>query len=347
MIALVTVCASTFISTSVALASPNKKQPLHPPFQLKRLDHVVLRCRNFQPMFDFYTNILGCTVDDPILENVGRFGGALTHLRAGEQTMIDLLSYDTTHLTQEGEEAVIIMHGGGKGIHDNDSRMGVSEILLSSSQSTLDHLCLLVDPFDETKIVDYLQANGIDIFASGQRKGAEGVGPSVYFEDPEGNVIELKGPVGQKSSMSAASAFTTNQLASKSITTIASSNVISGESSEVKCIDDREDISLQSEQEQENQNQASWVSITPCVRICRYNADFYGGQVCIGCFREGFEIGAWSSMSDAERSMTLLDAADRCPDASKAGEWVLEGSVSKEELLRQSRFWSQRGGSQQ
>jgi predicted Fe-S protein YdhL (DUF1289 family) len=109
------------------------------------------------------------------------------------------------------------------------------------------------------------------------------------------------------------------------------------------------DISLRSEQEQENQNQgaSSWVSITPCVRICRYNADFYGGQVCIGCFREGFEISAWSSMSDGERSMAVLDAADRCPDASKAGEWVFEGSISKEELLKQSRFWSQRGGSQQ
>jgi hypothetical protein len=26
------------------------------------------------------------------------------------------------------------------------------------------------------------------------RYGAEGEGPSVYIEDPEGNVIELKGP---------------------------------------------------------------------------------------------------------------------------------------------------------
>jgi hypothetical protein len=28
------------------------------------------------------------------------------------------------------------------------------------------------------------------------RYGAEGEGPSVYIEDPEGNTIELKGPPG-------------------------------------------------------------------------------------------------------------------------------------------------------
>ena len=27
-----------------------------------------------------------------------------------------------------------------------------------------------------------------------QRYGAEGSGPSIYIEDPDGNVVELKGP---------------------------------------------------------------------------------------------------------------------------------------------------------
>ena len=73
---------------------------------------------------------------------------------------------------------------------------------------------------------------------------------------------------------------------------------------------------------------------TPCVRICRYNADFYNGQVCIGCFRETFEIAQWNkaSMSNLERSYTLLDAADRHVE-------TFEGSITKEELQRQAMLW--------
>jgi predicted Fe-S protein YdhL (DUF1289 family) len=72
---------------------------------------------------------------------------------------------------------------------------------------------------------------------------------------------------------------------------------------------------------------------TPCTRICRYNAEFFDGQVCIGCFRETYEISQWSSnMSNMERSYVLLDAADRVDSA-------FEGSISKEELMRQASAW--------
>ena len=84
-----------------------------PPFQISKLDHVVIRCRNFQEMFDFYTNILGCTIDQPD-KDVGRFGGVLTHLRAGS-CMIDLMSYDEVQLTDQGRETVLKLHSGGQG----------------------------------------------------------------------------------------------------------------------------------------------------------------------------------------------------------------------------------------
>jgi catechol 2,3-dioxygenase-like lactoylglutathione lyase family enzyme len=32
------------------------------------------------------------------------------------------------------------------------------------------------------------------VTAAGQRYGAEGEGPSIYIEDPDGNTVELKGP---------------------------------------------------------------------------------------------------------------------------------------------------------
>mmetsp|Transcript_3988 Transcript_3988/g.6678 ORF Transcript_3988/g.6678 Transcript_3988/m.6678 type:complete len:114 (+) Transcript_3988:57-398(+) len=78
---------------------------------------------------------------------------------------------------------------------------------------------------------------------------------------------------------------------------------------------------------------------TPCTRICRYNADFYDGQVCIGCYRDTFEISQWSSMSNVERSYALLDAADRIGDDGSLSSY--EGAVSKEELLKQAKCWGE------
>ena len=51
-----------------------------------------------------------------------------------------------------------------------------------------------VEPFDAPSIRAHFLAHGIDIGSEGQRYGAEGEGPSFYVSDPEGNVVELKGP---------------------------------------------------------------------------------------------------------------------------------------------------------
>jgi len=60
----------------------------------------------------------------------------------------------------------------------------------------MDHLCLRVAPFDRDAIVRQLAPFGISVGETVERYGAEGNGPSVYFDDPEGNQIELKGPPG-------------------------------------------------------------------------------------------------------------------------------------------------------
>ena len=41
---------------------------------------------------------------------------------------------------------------------------------------------------------------------------------------------------------------------------------------------------------------------SPCVKICKYKKDFMDGNVCIGCFREQFEITNWVKMSNSENS---------------------------------------------
>jgi len=58
----------------------------------------------------------------------------------------------------------------------------------------MDHLCFRVEPFDRDAIVRQLAPFDISVGETVERYGAEGNGPSVYFHDPEGNQIELKGP---------------------------------------------------------------------------------------------------------------------------------------------------------
>ena len=58
----------------------------------------------------------------------------------------------------------------------------------------MDHFCLRVEPFDEPAIRAHLARHGIEAGPVEQRFGAEGEGPSIYLTDPEGNVVELKGP---------------------------------------------------------------------------------------------------------------------------------------------------------
>ena len=58
----------------------------------------------------------------------------------------------------------------------------------------MDHLCFRIEPFERSSIESRLSPLGIAIGETVERYGAEGTGLSVYFNDPEGNQIELKGP---------------------------------------------------------------------------------------------------------------------------------------------------------
>ena len=62
------------------------------------------------------------------------------------------------------------------------------------SGGNMDHLCFRIEPFDRLAIEARLSPLGIAIGETLERYGAEGTGSSVYFNDPEGNQIELKGP---------------------------------------------------------------------------------------------------------------------------------------------------------
>ena len=130
--------------------------------RIRELDHLVLRIVDLPAMLDFYGGVLGCTIERRV-DSIG-----LVQLRAG-RSLIDLVPV-TGELGRAGGAA--------------PGREG----------RNLDHFCLRVEPFDEAAIRAHLRAHGIEAGPLAQRYGAEGDGPSLYLQDPEGNTVELKGP---------------------------------------------------------------------------------------------------------------------------------------------------------
>jgi len=132
------------------------------PFRIRQLDHLVLRVRDSAAMEAFYCAVLGCTVE----RRQASIG--LVQLRAGA-SLIDLVDVDGTL----GRAGGAPPGAGGRNV---------------------DHFCLRIEPFDAQVLRVHLAAAGVRAGEEGTRYGAEGEGPSLYLEDPEGNVVELKGP---------------------------------------------------------------------------------------------------------------------------------------------------------
>ena len=124
------------------------------PFDVVELDHVVLRVRDPGVSERFYTEILGLTVDHVNAPI------HLIHLRGGRH-LIDLLPLAPGEAEPPG--------------------------------ARMDHVCLSLRCDDLAAAVRYLSERGVTIEGEMvDRRGAFGVGPSVYVRDPDGYKIELK-----------------------------------------------------------------------------------------------------------------------------------------------------------
>lgn len=130
-------------------------------FQIKQLDHVVLRARNQGEMVKFYKEALGCVEARTSAE----YG--ITMMRAG-QSLIDIV---------DATGKIGRMKGAPPGEEGHN----------------MEHLCLRIEPFDEAMIREHFARFGVTPSPVEDRFGADGTGPSMYLEDPEGNTIELKG----------------------------------------------------------------------------------------------------------------------------------------------------------
>jgi glyoxylase I family protein len=129
--------------------------------QIREIDHVVIRAADLAALTRFYCDALGCRVERE------QHDIQLVQLRAG-RSLIDLVA-----------------KGGPL---DRDSGKG------DSAGRNMDHLCLRVEPFDGDALKAHLETFGARPGDVVERYGAEGNGPSLYLFDPEGNMLELKGP---------------------------------------------------------------------------------------------------------------------------------------------------------
>lgn len=130
--------------------------------RIGEIDHVVLRAIDMAAMQRFYCDVLGCHIERR-QDEIG-----LVQLRAGS-SLIDLVSID----------GKLGRHGGAAP---------------GSEGHNMDHLCLRVEGYDEAAILAHLKAHGVRVGELGSRYGAQGEGPSIYLYDPQGNMVELKGP---------------------------------------------------------------------------------------------------------------------------------------------------------
>jgi catechol 2,3-dioxygenase-like lactoylglutathione lyase family enzyme len=129
---------------------------------IREIDHIVLRVVDLARMLAFYGDVLGCR-EVRRQDEIG-----LVQLRAGS-SMVDLIPIDGK------------LGAAGGAAPGKEGR-------------NVDHFCFRVEPFDEAAIRAHLAAHGIEAGPAASRFGAEGEGPSIYLQDPEGNTIELKGP---------------------------------------------------------------------------------------------------------------------------------------------------------
>ncbi len=127
------------------------------------MDHIVLNVRDMDAMLSFYTGIL--ELSSLRLEEYRAAQVPFPSVRLGEDTIIDFFP----------EKMWAVEQGAGPcGVH-------------------LNHFCLAMEKPAWDALKDRLQQGNVPIETGPvKRWGAHGTGTSIYFRDPENNLIEAR-----------------------------------------------------------------------------------------------------------------------------------------------------------
>jgi catechol 2,3-dioxygenase-like lactoylglutathione lyase family enzyme len=129
------------------------------------LDHIVLNVRDAQAAVDFYGRILGLEIER--LEKFEHGVVPYPSVRINDETLLDLFPPKLWR--------------------------GASEVETNAGAANLHHFCLTFSEPQWKRLVERLHENKIEItrFAD-DNWGAQGVGVSIYFNDLDGNEVEVR-----------------------------------------------------------------------------------------------------------------------------------------------------------
>ena len=144
--------------------------------RIGQMDHIVLNVSDLDRSLHFYCDILGLELLRIEEYRAGDVG--FPSVRINENTIIDL----------------------------NPPERQTKPV--SGRDGNLNHLCLCTENDDMDAVADYLKGQGLEIETGPiQRWGARGAGTSVYFRDPDQNLVEVRtyAPVATREATAAGS----------------------------------------------------------------------------------------------------------------------------------------------
>ncbi len=144
------------------------------PIDVDRLDHVVLLVKDLRRAARFYTEVLGLWVER-WREEIG-----LVQVRAG-QSLIDLQ-------LASGKRPLRTRARPGQPAREAMMRAPVN----------VHHIALNVKRFDGPRLKRHFAKLGIAASEPRKQYGADGMGWAMDVIDPDGNIVELKGPPDAK-----------------------------------------------------------------------------------------------------------------------------------------------------
>lgn len=141
--------------------------------RVTELDHIVLNVRDIDKTLGFYTGVLGLQGERVQEFKEGKVG--FPSVRINEHTLIDF--------SQVSQVSPVSSDKPVKKASASETGVG----------GNLNHFCLVVDEVDFSVIVNYLKEHGVQILTGPvSRWGARGRATSIYFNDPDGNEIEIR-----------------------------------------------------------------------------------------------------------------------------------------------------------
>ena len=136
------------------------KRARKPPFALEGIEHILLVVNGIERSIRFYEGVIGCRLE----VRYPQWG--MAQLRAGA-ALINLVD------------------------------VSVPEGAWAKSETpgrNMDHLCLALGRHDEKALRAHLASHGVAIEEESVHSGARGESLSIYVRDPDGIMLELKGP---------------------------------------------------------------------------------------------------------------------------------------------------------